>query len=339
MIKIYNSNYEFLKLLDSCKDIYTTETLSTGLMTLCFKVPCLAEMFKYIQEENYVETQNYSFIIKEQVLNDNDFIEVHCVANVEELTGRIFPYFDVFEQNLENAYLYCLSLSSGWTLEYNSLDMTMVTYQVPNVNAFEMIERIAQDHGQEYWFDTKNKIVKIYTRKGKDFGAYYSNELKLKQLAKQSSSYDYATVLYPYGKDGLTIRTINDDKIYLENFSYSNKFIEKIFIDEDIDVPEKLKQKAEEYLEEISMPRASYKLFLSDLKDNIEVGDNIVLVDKIKQIKQKQRVVKIIRYLREPERSSVEISNLQADFARDFVRGQLEMKKEIQYLKNLYKNL
>ena len=62
MIKFYNSNYEFLILLDSCKDIYTTETLSTGLMTLCFKVPCLAEMFKYIQEENYVETQNYSFI-------------------------------------------------------------------------------------------------------------------------------------------------------------------------------------------------------------------------------------------------------------------------------------
>jgi len=47
---------------------------------------------------------------------------------------------------------------------------------------------------------------------GKDFGAYYSNELKLKNLKKQSSTYDYATVLIPIGKDGLTIMDINNGK-------------------------------------------------------------------------------------------------------------------------------
>jgi hypothetical protein len=36
MIKVYDSNYKFLKLLPSCRNLYTTETLSTGLKTLCF---------------------------------------------------------------------------------------------------------------------------------------------------------------------------------------------------------------------------------------------------------------------------------------------------------------
>lgn len=334
MIKIYNTNYEFLTLLDSCKDIYTTETLSTGVKTLCFKVPQTDKMLNYLQEENYVETQDYAFVIKELLQENNDFIKVYCVANTEELSGRIFPIFDVLEQNLEYAYRHCLSLAENWRLDYKSLNANIVTYQVSNVTPLEMIQRIAADYNQEFWFDTKNKVVQIFTKKGTDFGAYFSNELKLKQLIKQSSSYDYATVLYPYGKNGLTIRTVNNDKPYLENFAYSNKYIEKIFIDEDIEIPEILKERAEEYLSEISIPKASYKLALSDLKDNISVGDTIILIDKLKRIKQKQRVVKIIRYLREPERSSIEISNLQVDFSRDFVKNQQLIRQELQSLRN-----
>ena len=339
MLKIYNTNYEFLKLLDVCKNPYTTATLSTGLQTLCFKVPCVEEVFDYIQEENYVETADYSFIIKELLLNDNDFIEVRCAANVEALTGRIFSYFDAFQVSLEAAYNYCVSLAEGWTVSYESRDTSMVTYQLPNVNGFDMINQIAEDYGQEVWFDTKNKVVRIYQLMGKELGAYYSNELRLKKLIKQSSSYDYATVLYAYGKDGLTINTINNDKPYLENFSYSDKYIEALFIDEEIEVPEILKMKAEERLAQISIPRASYKVQLSDLGPDVGLGDYVLLVDKIKRIKQKQRVVKITRYLREPERDSVEISNLQVDFARDFVKGQKQLKKEIQNIKNSLKKL
>lgn len=338
MIKIYDNNYHFLKLLTSCKNIYTTEILSTGLKTLCFQVPCSDEFFEIIQEENYVETADYSFVIKELILEDNDFIEVRCSANIEELTGRVFAIFDCLQMGLEQIYEYCLS-KSEWKLDYQSKDFSIGTYQLPHTTGYEMIRQIAEDYGQELWFDTKNKILRVYDKMGAEFGAYFSNELNLKQLIKQSSSYDYATVVFPIGKNGLTIRNINNGKDYLENYSYTNKAIEKYFIDEDIEVAEILKMKAEEYLTNACVPRASYKLKLASLGEDVKLGDIIYIVDKIKQIKQKQRVVKIVRYLREPERSSVEISNLQIDFARSFVEGQKEIKKEITYLKNLYKEL
>ena len=338
MIKIYDSNYHFLKLLPSCRNIYTTEMLSTGLKTLCFQVPCKDEFFEIIQEENYVETADYSFIIKELIMEDNDFMEVRCSANIEDLMGLIFPIFDCFEMSLSQAYSYCLS-KSNWTLDYQSTDRSIATYQLPNTTGYDMIKQIAADYGQEYWFDTKNKILRVYDKMGVEFGAYFSNELRLKNLTKQSSTYDYATVVYPFGKNGLTITNINNGKNYLEDYSFSNKTIEKVFIDEDIEVAEILKMKAEEYLANACVPRASYKLQLASLGDNVNLGDVIYLVDKIKRIKQKQRVVKITRFLREPERSSVEISNLQIDFARTFIEGQKEVKKEIAYLKKLYEDL
>lgn len=338
MIKIYDSDYHFLKLLPSCRNIYTTELLSTGLKTLCFQVPCKDEFFEIIQEENYVETADYSYIIKELILEDNDFMEVRCSANIEQLTGRVFPVFDCLQMSLAQVYEYCLS-KSDWTLDYQSIDRSTATYQLPHTTGYEMIKQIATDYGQELWFDTKNKVLRVYDAMGSEFGAYFSNELNLKRLTKQASTYDYATVIFPLGKNGLTIKNVNNGKEYLEDYSHSNKAIEKYFIDEDIEVAEILKMKAEEYLANVCVPRASYKLQLASLGDNVALGDVIYLVDKIKRVKQKQRVVKIVRYLREPERSSVEISNLQIDFARTFIEGQKEIKQEIAYLKKLYNEL
>lgn len=332
MIKVYDSDYKFLKLLPSCRNIYTTETLSTGLKTLCFQVPCQDMFLDIIQEENYVETADYSYVIKELILEDNDFMTVYCSPNIEQLTGKLFPAFDVLEQSLPQAYTYCLSLGD-WTLDYRSIKLNVVTYQLPRVSGYEMIEMLATENEQDLWFDTKNKTLRVYDRMGSEFGAFYSNELRLKRLTKQSSTYDYFTVLHPIGKNGLTIGIINNNRNFLEDFTYTNKYIERFMIDEDIAAPELLKAKAEKYLAENCMPKASYKLQLSELGKEVGLGDTIQLVDKLKRIKQKQRVVKIVRYPQEPERDNIEISNLQADFARDFVKQQKEMRKELDAIK------
>lgn len=332
MIRIYDSNHTFLKFLPSCHNFYTTETLSTGLKTLCFQLPCQEEYIQLAQEENYVETSDYSYVIKEIIMENNDFITIYCQPNIEEIKNRYFGFFDCLETSLPEYYRYCLSLS-GWKLDYQSKNFSMVSYQLPRVTGYEMIEMAAIDCGQDIWFDTKNKTLKVYDKMGSNFGAFFSNELRLKSLEKQSSSYDYFTVLYPIGKDNLTIGLINNNQDFLSDFSYSNKHIEKYVYYDDIDQAEVLKAQAEKYLADNCAPKASYKLYLSDLGEGLQLGDTIQLVDKIKHIKQKQRVVKIIRYEEEPERDIVEISNLQTDFARDFVKRQKELNKEIESIK------
>ena len=339
MIKIYDTNHKFLALLDSfCKEINTIDTLELGIRELVFYAPCREEYINIIQEENYVETADYHYVVKEISMKDNNFFLVRCGPDIEEIKGRLFEHFDCFELNLQQAYEYCLQ-STGWTVEYNSKDKSIATYQEPWKDAYTMIKTLVEDYGQEIWFDTKNKVLKVYDKMGDSLGAYFSNELRLKQLSKQSSSYDYATVLYPIGKDGLTISNINNGKPYLENFSFSNKYIEKVFIDEKIEVAEILKQKAEEYFEEIAVPRASYKVQLTEIGKSVSIGDTIIIVDNIKHIKQKQRVVKIVRYPMAPERDTIEISNLQPNFITSYIKGNKETKKEIEYLKKLYTSL
>ena len=339
MIKLYDINHDFLALLDEfCKDIHTIDTLELGIRELCFSLPCKEEYWNLIQEEGYVETADYDYVIKEINSPNNLYVSVRCGPNIEALQGRLFQYFDCFELSLQQAYEYCVS-STGWVVEYNSKDKSIATYQEPYKDAYTMIKTIAEDYGQELWFDTKNKTLKVYDKMGSSAGAYFSNELRMRQLAKKSTCYDYATVLYPVGKDGLLISSVNNGKPYIENFSYSNKYIEKAFVDESIEIAEILKQKAEEYLEEIAVPRASYKVRLTDIGDNVAIGDTITLIDKIKRIKQKQRVVKITRYPFAPEQSTMEISNLEPNFISSYIKGQRETKKEIKYLKELYATL
>ena len=339
MIKIYDTNHRFLSLLDSsCRRPTITDTLELGIRELSFEVPCKEEYFPIIQEENYVETADYSYIIKEVNMTGNDFISVFCGPNIEAISGKVIEHFDVFQMSPQQAYEYCLQ-DTGWTVNFQSKDKTALTYQEPYKEAYEMIKTITADQGYNFWFDTKNKVLNIYDKKGKELGAYFSNELKLRQLLKSSSSYDYATVVYPIGKDNLTIKDINNGRTYLTNFSYSSKYIETVKFWEDIDVPELLKMKGEEYLQEVCVPRASYEIKLMGLDKDVEVGDSIIIVDKIKHIKQKQRVVKITRYPHAPEDDSLEVSNLQPDFIDDYLKGSKETKKELTYLKKCYQSL
>ena len=335
MLKIYDTAHRFLTLLDAnLNNIYTTDTLSTGQRALCFEVPCDETYINFIDEENYVETEDYNFVIKEIKSNDNKFITVYCSADIEAIKGSIFLHFDCYDKNLQQGYEYCLS-ATDWTVEYHSQDKTRITYQEPNVCAYDMIQRIAEDYGQEVWFDTKNKVLHIYSQKGSNLGAFYSNELRLKQLKKNSNTYDYATVLYPFGKDGLTIVNVNNGKNYLENFDYTNKYIQKVWVDESIDVPEILKKKATDYLNEISKPKASYQLLVSEIGWDVSVGDTIILVDKIKNIRQEQRVVKIVNYPKAPEKSKLEISNLTSNFFDMFIKGQKRTDNNIRYVRSL----
>ena len=59
---------------------------------------------------------------------------------------------------------------------------------------------------------------------GGDRGTYFSNEIRLKLLNQQGNTYDYITVIYPIGKDGITIGPVNNGSNILENYQYSNKY-------------------------------------------------------------------------------------------------------------------
>ena len=334
MIKIYDTSYSFVSVVDSYKDMCVKTVLETGTKSLSFKLPMTPEFIGMISEEYYVETADYNYVVKEIIMDTNDFFTVYCNANLEDFKGNILPTFDALDISVESCIKKIIDeLQLPWAVVMYSSLKDKVEYKLKQVTVYECLQQVKEDYGLEYWFDTKNKKLRVYDAIGNDKGMCFMNELRLKSLSRQGQSYDFATVLYPIGKDGLTIEDVNNGKQYIENHDYSQKKITAYYENEDIEYAEDLKRKAEEYLAVISSPVVSYKVELSSLPPGINIGDNIILIDNIKKIRQKQRVVKIINYPDSPEKDTVELSNEVVDFAKTFVKFNSEYRKTIKYVK------
>lgn len=333
MLKILDTNKKLLTLVDKCKNPCITTELKTGLKELSFGLPLTDENLSYAIEEYYVETEDYSYVIKEVNLSKNDYIHIYCKANIEELQFHLVSVFDAFDISVEQAINKAIN-STGWTAEYHSNTKTAVEYKLAKKTSYELLELIKEDYDLEIFYDTKEKIVKVYDYIGKEGGAYFSNELKLSLLSRQGQSYDFATVLYPIGKDGITIGNINGGVNFIENYDYCDKYIPRYWVQDDIEQPQVLKMAAEAYLNYVSKPIVSYSLDLSSLSKDTGIGDTITIVDKIKRVRDKQRVVKIINYPFTPEKDKVELSNQIVNFADTFVKYNSDYQKQIQYIKN-----
>lgn len=340
MLKIYDTDHSYVSSIDKSKDLCITSTLKDGFNTLSFKLPLTDENLALIDEEYYIETEDYSYVVKEINLSRNDFIHVFCNPNLEALKYSLVSVYDAFDINIEQAIVKIFTLiQAGWTVQYHSSLQDRVEYAEEKKSALELLEQIKADYNLEYWYNTKNKVLEVYDHIGGDRGTYFSNEIKLKLLHKQGNTYDYITAIYPIGKDGLVIGPINNGKNILENYQYSNKYKPIFWIQEDIEYMDQLKLAAQTYLNYYSMPIVSYSLELSMLPKETSLGDNIILVDKIKRTKQKQRVVKIVKYPYTPEKDKVEISNQIVNFAETFTKFNSDYNKQIEYIKKNLRTL
>ena len=335
MLKIYDTEHTYITSVDKVKDLCITSTLKDGFNTLSFKLPLTDENLAIVGEEYYIESEEYSYVIKEINISKNDYIHIYCNPNIEKLKYGLISVYDAFDINVEAAITKVLTQGqTGWTVEYNStLHLDRVEYAEANKSVLEILEMIKADYDLEYWYDTRNKVLKVYDHMGGNRGTYFSNELRLKLLTQQSNTYDYITVIYPIGKDGIVIGPINGGVNVLENYQYSNKYKPIFWIQDDIEQMDQLKMAAQAYLDYYSMPIVSYNLELSMLPKETQLGDNIILVDKIKRTKQRQRVVKMIKYPYTPEKDKVELSNQIVNFAETFTSFNSDYKKQIAYIK------
>lgn len=230
-------------------------------------------------------------------------------------------------------------IHSTWSIEYHSNVKNIVQYKLANKSAYEVLELIRAELGLQLLYDTKNKKVKVYTKVGKNRGFLFSNELKLKTLKRQGQSYNICTVVYPLGKDGLNIGSVNNSINFIQNYSYTNKYLPVYYIDEDIDKAQDLKMAAQSYLNQHCAPIVGYSLSISALPKEIGLGDTVILVDKNKRIRTPQRVIKITQYPFEPEKDKVEISNRIVDFSQMINHINTDYENKIAYIRENLKEL
>ncbi|WP_253199036.1 phage tail spike protein [Clostridium gasigenes] len=327
MLQLYDLNKVKIAGLKNYKDLNIESNLSSGDKKLSFLYP-LKEA-NGIVAEGYVQTRTAEFVIKE-LGTAGEWKTIKAILNTEDLEGNVFEHFDTTNKSIDESLTLALA-GTGWTVGTCNVSRRR-TVRKTNSSTWEIIQEAKKVYRSEIEFDTLNKKINIFEKRGTDKGTYFIESLNLKDLDVQSNSYDFYTRIIAIGKDDL--------RVTLENYQYSSKKKTFIWVDDRYTDKNALTEDAMSKLNELSKPYRAYSANIIDLasmnaeyKDilSYNLGDTITLISKDKEIKEKQRIVKIVEYPEEPERNACEIANTTLKFE--------DLQKEFQDTSNTVNNI
>ncbi|MFR1847562.1 phage tail spike protein [Hominilimicola sp.] len=193
-------------------------------------------------------------------------------------------------------------------------------YPTDKINTYDVIQNVIEAYGRgEIYYD--NYRFAVVERIGKDNGVRMSIKKNMTSLSVERNTQELTTRLYMYGKDDLTISSVNGGKPYIE----SEEGIEKYGIREayrdysDYDDPEKLKAFGEWDLKgegndfRLDRPQLTITGDVVDLSKLAEYGDfyKIALGDTVHvfegDIEHKKRIVSMKYYPYSAKQPSVTI--------------------------------
>ena len=193
-------------------------------------------------------------------------------------------------------------------------------YPTDKINTYDVIQNVIEAYGRgEIYYD--NYRFAVVERIGKDNGVRMSIKKNMTSLSVERNTQELTTRLYMYGKDDLTISSVNGGKPYID----SKEGIEKYGIREayrdysDYDDPEKLKAFGEWDLKgegndfRLDRPQLTITGDVVDLNKLAEYGDfyKIALGDTVHvfedNIEHKQRIVSMTYYPYSAKQPSVTI--------------------------------
>ena len=193
-------------------------------------------------------------------------------------------------------------------------------YPTDKINTYDVIQNVIEAYGRgEIYYE--NYRFAVVERIGKDNGVRMSIKKNMTSLSVERNTQELTTRLYMYGKDDLTISSVNGGKPYID----SKEGIEKYGIREayrdysDYDDPEKLKAFGEWDLNgegnefRLDRPQLTITGDVVDLSKLAEYGDfyKIALGDTVHvfedNIEHKQRIVSMTYYPYSAKQPSVTI--------------------------------
>ncbi len=318
MLRLLNAGRQVMPPVTKYTNLKVERVLDYDDRTLSFSIPVNA-MPVDMMLENYIQTQEDEYVIKQITLNGN-YYDITAQLNIDELEGTHWETFTTTEQTVQQTANLALA-GTGWTCKCDISKKRSI--KKTNVYTWDILKQIVKTYRVEMAIDSLNKNITFVEKRGEDKGVYFSSQLNLKSVGKQAQTTDFYTIILPIGKDGLTIESVNNGKKYLENYTYSSKKKTYYWKDERYTVAQNLKEDAEAKLADMATPRVSYSCSIIDLakaKKNdynfleYDLGDTVTIVDNYTNIRIAQRIVKMTEYPESPEQNQCEISNVKLTF-------------------------
>lgn len=295
-----------------------------GNITLNFDISPKVPYYDLIKEEQRLFYKDRYFVIKK--INDRRKTVTTVTAELDLddfKTGAKFE-FEAVEQTLSN-YLDDIVLGTEWSHKNANTVSKKHTIRLTNVDKLDRLLEAEEVWGCRFSFDNKNKVINVINVETiQPSGAYVMQDLNLTNLERKGDSSNFCTRLICRGaqiEEGsyVTFADINDGKDYVENFTYSDKVIEKTWADERYVNPQSLLDDAIEKLKELSTPVRTYSCSVIDLaKANpkeygflaLNMYDVIYLLDSDTGLRLKYRIVNYVDYEDNKLNNTVTLSTL-----------------------------
>lgn len=333
IIRVYDLHGNLAAYLENAKNIYTDDFLNDKSI-LYFEMPFTDPKTKLIQYDAELIYKNRRYIVTE--INDGmeengDFpFSVTAELCYIELINKIFPTFEINAETPRDALEKILA-GTVWKVGIIEPDYEteLISMKESRKTALWLVRQAAKIVGLEIQWDSMNRVINLVKRIGSNRGAGFRYRKNLKSV-KRTITPPQATVIYPYGKNGLTIAEVNGGKDYIENYEWyisqglsleeARKKYRKEYILEDdrFMLAGNLKRYAEDLLKEVAFPRISYQVTVLDLsaitgleEDRFYLGDDVRIYNEDLNLDVTTRILRMKVYPQEPWRNEVELGFLE----------------------------
>lgn len=295
-----------------------------GMMYLQFDISVKHELYKYIQEESRLEYDGQRYIVKG--INERTKAKVSTINAELDLTGLNNKVYTEKTFSTRSFHSLCTDILSGtgWSIVDDDLVARRTTTEATDKTPRQILEQCtnATSYNTCYTFDSINKVIHVITpyNNTTSCGTYFTDELNLQEVTFKGSSSGLVTRLYPIGKDGLTIASVNNNKTYIDNFEYTTDVIAKVWRDERYTNAQELKDDAVVKLQAMARPERSYTCRILDLAKTkpgiygshlaFDLYDVVTLIDRNRQTRVDHRIVEIKEYPMDHTLDTVTLSSI-----------------------------
>lgn len=316
MLNIYNQAKEKVFATEEYNNANVVFEINK-LQILSFEIP--KWHLKYFELEGYIETKEQFFVIKE-IAERSDCYELTCFQDVE-----VFQTFHKQKTYATKTVDFMLNdlLPSGWQL-INKADNRKRTVTGNDIDGYELIQKIVKTFEVEIVFDNKKKTLTVGNELMQDLGTYFTKELNLQEIYLTSESHELITRIIPIGHDNLGIESVNNGKNYIENTTNSKKIKTLYWEDNRYTNVQSLFEDAKKKLDQLSKFKRTYETKVIDLSQTlqykflkVDIGDMVTLINNDTKIKEKFRITKLKKYLKNTLQNEITLGNKIDDLTSD----------------------
>lgn len=315
MLSVYTEVERFALRDVDPTDYYITHAY-TGLDTLHLSLPRGHPHYDKLAEEVTLEAEGRLYTIK----TVNEMVtKTNFTADLDLDDWRATYWRTYTSETLKLSQVLDKIMPTGWSQIGTATIPERRTIDLEDITSYDVLLQTMDTYNVVYQYDNVAKTVTVVQPELREpDGGYLTDQLNLRSLNFKGQTNELVTRLYPRGKDGLTIASVNGGKEYIEDTSYTGKIVSAAWVDERYTVAENLLADAKAKLGKLAYPVRSYECEAVDLAKTeggkyehlgLDLYRVVTLIDRHRRTRIDHRVVEVREYPLSPEQNVVTLSN------------------------------